>query len=383
MPLPPGTPGPAGLPDDEFGFEHRLLVPVVGAGRLLQQQLGRAPAQFVPRLAHRASAARRRPRRSRCRRSRRSPGRRAPATPWRTISCSTPSASRSFAQKHGGRTAARRQPDDLLGGLAAAGDGQLRGGQDGQRVVGPAALPHGGAHAVVPLLHLGKARTSRRRRRSAGARARARGRRPAARRGRRPPRPSTGRGGRPPVDQDQRYPAAADRVQGGGELGGRGDQDALHPLLGEQVEVAGLPAGVVALLQRITASPCSLATSSTARARSVKNGLAMSSTTSPMVRLEPARSWRADSLRTKPSWSMAAWTRPGGAAHRVGPVEHVADRADRDARPPGDVPDAAVQREAPRSRRCTWVRAQSCQPARRRRQGHETFHPSAPAVPGG
>ena len=63
------------------------------------------------------------------------------------------------------------------------------------------------------------------------------------------------------------------------------------------------------LLHRMTASPDSLASSSTPRATSVKNGLATSSTTSPIVRLRPARSWRADSLRMKPSSLMAARTR--------------------------------------------------------------------------
>ena len=52
-----------------------------------------------------------------------------------------------------------------------------------------------------------------------------------------------------------------------------------------------------------------LASSSTPRATSVKNGLATSSTTSPIVRLRPARSWRADSLRTKPSSRIEALTR--------------------------------------------------------------------------
>jgi hypothetical protein len=45
------------------------------------------------------------------------------------------------------------------------------------------------------------------------------------------------------------------------------------------------------------------------RATSVKNGLATSSTTRPIVRLRPARSWRADSFLTKPSSVIAACTR--------------------------------------------------------------------------
>ena len=52
--------------------------------------------------------------------------------------------------------------------------------------------------------------------------------------------------------------------------------------------------------------PSSAARSSAPRATSVKNGLRTSSTTSPMLRLRPARSCRAASLRTKPSSSIAA-----------------------------------------------------------------------------
>ena len=51
------------------------------------------------------------------------------------------------------------------------------------------------------------------------------------------------------------------------------------------------------------------ASSSTPRARSVKKGFATSSTTRPIVRLRPARSWRADSFRTKPSSLIEAFTR--------------------------------------------------------------------------
>src|SRR5487761_402514 len=59
----------------------------------------------------------------------------------------------------------------------------------------------------------------------------------------------------------------------------------------------------------MTESPCSLASSSTPRATAVKKGFATSSTTTPIVRLRPARSWRADSLRTNPSALIAACTR--------------------------------------------------------------------------
>src|SRR3984885_11171633 len=59
----------------------------------------------------------------------------------------------------------------------------------------------------------------------------------------------------------------------------------------------------------MTDSPDMLASSSTPRATSVKNGLATSRTTRPMVRLRPARSWRADSFLTKPRALIAAFTR--------------------------------------------------------------------------
>ena len=55
--------------------------------------------------------------------------------------------------------------------------------------------------------------------------------------------------------------------------------------------------------------PSSAARSSAPRAMSVKNGLRTSSTIRPMLRLRPARSCRAASLRTKPSCSIACRTR--------------------------------------------------------------------------
>jgi hypothetical protein len=59
----------------------------------------------------------------------------------------------------------------------------------------------------------------------------------------------------------------------------------------------------------MTERPALFASSSTPRATSVKNGFATSSTTKPIVRLRPARSWRADSFRTKPSSLIEAFTR--------------------------------------------------------------------------
>src|SRR5215831_9400151 len=59
----------------------------------------------------------------------------------------------------------------------------------------------------------------------------------------------------------------------------------------------------------MTDRPDMLASSSTPRATSVKNGLATSRTTRPIVRLRPARSWRADSFLTNPRALIAAFTR--------------------------------------------------------------------------
>ena len=115
------------LAHDELAARStQLLVPVVVAARLVQQQLGGAAAELVRGACAPTTAARRPPRRSRCRRSRRSRSPRAPGRRAATISCSTPRASRSLAQIAAvGRRAAGRS-DDLLAGLAPAGDGQRR-----------------------------------------------------------------------------------------------------------------------------------------------------------------------------------------------------------------------------------------------------------------
>ncbi len=55
--------------------------------------------------------------------------------------------------------------------------------------------------------------------------------------------------------------------------------------------------------------PCCAACCSAPRATSVKNGLRTSSRMKPIELLLPALSCRAASLRTKPSWSIAARTR--------------------------------------------------------------------------
>lgn len=53
-----------------------------------------------------------------------------------------------------------------------------------------------------------------------------------------------------------------------------------------------------ALLQTMTPRPAARAVRSAPLATATKNGLPMSSTSSAMMRLAPALSWRADSLRT-------------------------------------------------------------------------------------
>src|SRR5690349_682066 len=63
------------------------------------------------------------------------------------------------------------------------------------------------------------------------------------------------------------------------------------------------------LLHTTTWASCCSASSSAPSTMSVKKGLATSSTTTAMVRLSPARSWRAGSLRTKPSSWIARSTR--------------------------------------------------------------------------
>ena len=93
--------------------------------------------------------------------------------------------------------------------------------------------------------------------------------------------------------------------------------------------------------------------SSTPRATSVKNGLAMSSTIAPTVWMVPARSCRAEALRTNCSSSMATSTRSRVVlADLVGAVEHVGDGADGDSGPLGDVRDGgSAVRASPCRRR--------------------------------
>ena len=67
----------------------------------------------------------------------------------------------------------------------------------------------------------------------------------------------------------------------------------------------------------MTESPLVAARSSAPRARSVKKGFRASRTMRPTVRLWPARSWRAASLRTKPSSLIAERTRWEAAAETL------------------------------------------------------------------
>ena len=92
--------------------------------------------------------------------------------------------------------------------------------------------------------------------------------------------------------------------------------------------------------------PCCAACCSAPRATSVKNGLRTSSRMKPIELLLPALSCRAASLRTKPSWSIAARTRSRVAgATFSGRFKHVGDRAEGDTGALGDVADADLGHE--------------------------------------
>ncbi len=103
--------GAAGLADDQLGLEHDLLVGVpAGRVALLQQQLGRDPAELVGGLPHRAegTAAAAENSMSSYPISATSVGTLIPAC---SSTRSTPSASRSFAQKiASGRPSASSRP---------------------------------------------------------------------------------------------------------------------------------------------------------------------------------------------------------------------------------------------------------------------------------
>ena len=140
----------------------------------------------------------------------------------------------------GGGPARRGHPDDQLAGLPAAGDGERRRGEHGQGVVGAAGLADRLLDAVVPLLHLRQARRAA----DEGdppvpALEQVLGGEPAAEDVVDGDRALVG-GRRPAVDEDDGHAAVAQRRQGGGEHGGRRDEDALDALLGEHVEVGGL-----------------------------------------------------------------------------------------------------------------------------------------------
>ena len=293
------------------GLEQQLLVPVVGVARLVQQQLGGRAGPARTAACAPTRAARRRPRRSRCRRSRRSRGRRGTRTPCRTISCSSPRASRSLAQTAAvGRRAAgipticspaSRPPATV----SVCGDRTVRASSSPER------LAHGEGHALEPLLHLGQAGVAA----DEGdppvaALEQVVGGQPATEDVVDGDRALVG-GGRAAVDEDHRHAAVAQRRRA------RGRAPAVGVISTPWTRVLGRarrgarppwPAG----RRSCTGSrpgPRRSPTSSTPRATSVKNGLAMSSTTRPIVRLRPARRWRADSLRTNPSVAIESSTR--------------------------------------------------------------------------
>ena len=145
------------------------------------------------------------------------------------------------------------------------------------------------------------------------------------------------------VDQDHGNSVAPQAFQPVAAVGDRGQQDPADPLLkrtgrGRPPRGRGPPG----CCRQGGSCPSWPARSSAPRAMSVKNGLRMSSTTRPMLRLRPARSWRAASLRTNPRLSMAARTRFGRRrSDLVGPVQHrLRHGADGDRRDGGDVAHA-------------------------------------------
>jgi hypothetical protein len=330
----------ARLPDDEHRLEHRLLVPVP-LPALVQQQLRGPPAELLPRLAHRAQ---------------RHGGGRGEVdvvVPHDGELGGHPDPVAHHLLQHaqgqqvvgadGGRGTARgRQADDPGGGLAPAGDAELAGGQDGQLGVGH--LAHGRRHARVALLHLGQRGVPA----DEGdppvpALEQVLGGQP-------PAEDVVGRDGAlvrarcPPVDQHDRDAAVAQRVQLRGQLGGRGDEDAVHPLLGEQAQVRGLllrPVVGVAQDQR--------------QAGGVDDVLDPAGDVGE-ERVGDVEHHQADGAAgagAQLSRRLVAHEaegrdrvehpRAGGLADHVGPVEDVAHRADRHPGPAGDVADARGQ----------------------------------------
>ena len=160
--------------------------------------------------------------------------------PLAVISCSTPSASRSLAQNTAvgrARRAARRS-----GAPASrpAGDGQRRGLDDRSSRAEPERRPRIPAARPVPVRHLPQplgppTKAIRRCPRSSRCAP------PARRRARRRPPPSTGRAGSARRSTSTTgMPRARSRASAGVGVGHRRDQDALHPLLLQQVQIGGL-----------------------------------------------------------------------------------------------------------------------------------------------
>jgi hypothetical protein len=317
-----------------------LLVPVT-LPTLVQEQLGRTPAELLPRLAHRAQR----------HGSRRGEVDVVISHDGELVGHPDPVAHHLLehperqqvvgAHRRGG-TPGRRQADDPGRGLPPAGDTELAGGQDGQLRVGD--LAHRRLHARVALPDL----------RQGGVPADEGDPAVAALEqvlgGQPPAEDVVGRDGalvrvrRASVDEDHRDAAVAECVQLWGQLGGRGDEDAVHPLLGEQAQVRGLllravvgvaqdhrEAGRVDDVLDPAGDVGEEGVGHVEHHQADGAAGARAQLTCRLVADEAEGGDRVEDLG------------PGGFADHVGPVEDVAHRADRHPGPAGDVPDAGGQ----------------------------------------
>ena len=112
-----------------------------------------------------------------------------------------------------------------------------------------------------------------------------------------------------PVDEHQRHAERRKSTQPNALVVDRSDEYAAYSLFEQQAEVLVLAHRVTVAVAHDQRQAASRPASSAPRATSLKNGFPASRKTYAMIRLLPARSWRADSLRTKPRSAMADSTR--------------------------------------------------------------------------
>src|SRR3712207_4284414 len=298
-------------------------------------------------------------------------------TPWRTISWSTPSASRSLAhtpavgRRDAGRPMTRAAASRPPATLSSPGDRTVSSASGTSRTADstPAWRSRICGRAACPPTKVIR-RWPRPSRCPAPSRPPPRGAPRILGGGGSPPEEGDRawrafervRGDRPPaedvvgrdgalvwarraaVDEDDRDAAVAECVQLWGQLGGRGDEDAVHPLLGEQAQVRGLLLrAVVGVAQdhreagRVDDVLDPAGDVGEEGVGDVEHHQADGATgtrpqlTSQLVADEAEGGDRVEDLG------------PGGRADHVGPVEDVAHRADRHPGPAGDVPDAGGQ----------------------------------------